>query len=358
LTKDKQTLIILSPGFPASEEDTTCLPAQQLFVQTLKKKFPSLNIIVIAFEYPFSRSEYMWNKIKVISFNGWKKSRIVKLFLWRDINKTLKKIKDENNIIGLLSFWYGQCAFIGKKFGKKYSIKHYCWIFGQDAKKNNRYVTYIKPQADELIALSDFIQSEFKKNHSVTPPHIIPLGIGQNKFSTGSIKRDIDLLGAGSLIPLKQYEISIEVAAELKKSKPDIHALVCGRGPEKNKLQLLINKLGVNENVTLTGELPHEEVLQLMKRTKIFLHPSSYEGFGVVCLEALSAGAHVISFIQPMKQKIDHWHIIKTKKEMVDKANEILKNEKTDHQPVIPYSMNDTVRSIMKLFNYKEAATS
>jgi len=45
--KDKQTLIILSPGFAANEEDTTCLPAQQSFILTLKKNFPSLNIIVI-----------------------------------------------------------------------------------------------------------------------------------------------------------------------------------------------------------------------------------------------------------------------------------------------------------------------
>src|ERR1700730_7170372 len=98
--KDKQTLIILSPGFPKNEEDSTCLPAQQAFVLALKKNFPLLKIIVIAFEYPFSRSVYLWNGIEVISFNGWKKRKISKLLLWRDIKKSLKKIKNENNLIG------------------------------------------------------------------------------------------------------------------------------------------------------------------------------------------------------------------------------------------------------------------
>ena len=55
-----------------------------------------------------------------------------------------------------------------------------------------------------------------------------------------------------------------------------------------------------------------------MQRTKIFLHTSSYEGFSGACLEALYAGAHVISFCEPMKQKIDHWHIVKDEKEMLD----------------------------------------
>ena len=68
------------------------------------------------------------------------------------------------------------------------------------------------------------------------------------------------------------------------------------------------------------------EILQLMKRAKIFLHTSSYEGFSTVCLEALYAGCHVISFIKPMEHDIGHWHIVQSKEEMVKKAMEILGN--------------------------------
>ena len=79
-----------------------------------------------------------------------------------------------------------------------------------------------------------------------------------------------------------------------------VKAVLIGEGPERMKLQSLITALGLQSNISLTGELSHPEVLQWMQRTKIFLHPSSYEGFGVVCIEALHAGAHVISFVKPM----------------------------------------------------------
>jgi len=49
--------------------------------------------------------------------------------------------------------------------------------------------------------------------------------------------------------------------------------------------------------------LAHPELLEWMQRGKVFLHPSSYEGFGIVCIEALCSGAEVISFVKTYEQK-------------------------------------------------------
>ncbi len=65
-----KTLIILTPGFPKNEEDTTCVPPQQIFVKALKEAAPGLNIIVLTFQYPFYSKEYLWNGINVISFGN------------------------------------------------------------------------------------------------------------------------------------------------------------------------------------------------------------------------------------------------------------------------------------------------
>jgi len=100
----------------------------------------------------------------------------------------------------------------------------------------------------------------------------------------------------------------------------------------------------------LTGERKHIEVLQLMLQSKIFLHTSSYEGFSTVCLEALYAGAHVISFIQAMHHLIDHWHIVASKDEMVNKILHLINDPLTDHSPVLAYSIDDSAKEIMNLF--------
>lgn len=349
---DTATLIILTPGFPENEADSTCLPLQQSFVKMLKESRPQLNVIIVSFQYPFHRSAYTWHNIPVISFGGKNKGGLSRLLLWRKVNRKLEEIRKENNIMGILSFWCGECSLTGKRFAGKYDIKHFCWLLGQDAKKENKYVTRMQPLPGELLALSDFIRQEFEKNHGIKPEYVIPPGIDVRQFGNTVLQKDIDILGAGSLITLKQYDIFLEIINDLKKNLPGIKAMLCGEGPEKEKLELLIGRLELQDNVTLAGELPHNELLQMMQRAKIFLHTSLYEGFGVVCLEALYGGAHVISFCRAMNEEIKNWHIIKTKDEMTQKAFQMLQPTQTIYTPVLFKSIADTVREIMQLFGH------
>src|SRR5215831_16438504 len=116
----KNTLIILSPGFPESETDSTCLPMQQQFVRTLKEMHPQFEIIVLTFQYPYHQQEYKWFDIKVIPFGGRNRGGLQKLLLRKKINSTVRKLYRKRKIVGLLSFWYNECAFLGKKFGDKF----------------------------------------------------------------------------------------------------------------------------------------------------------------------------------------------------------------------------------------------
>ncbi len=347
---DKQTLIILSPGFPRDEADTSCLPAHQAFIRALNENFPLLNICILSFTYPFFSSSYHWYGNTVTSFNGTKKGKVARLILWRRVWKRLNTLKKENNIIGLFSFWLGECAVVGKYFGKKNGIKHYCWVTGQDAKKGNKYVKLFHPKKEELVAMSDFLTKEFYKNYGIEPLKVIPNGIYSTSFPKQTAEKDIDILAAGSLIPLKQYDIFIEVIDALSKKINPLRTMLCGKGPEEMQLKKMIDDFGLQNIISLTGEKPHAEILKLMLRAKIFLHTSCYEGFSTVCLEALYAGCRVISFIQPMQHDIAHWHIVQTKEDMIEKAAGLLQNLKTEYSSVLVYSMDDTAKAVMQLF--------
>ncbi len=344
-----RTLIILTPGFASSENDSTCLPPQQVFVKALKENYPSLNIIILAFQYPYRKDDYLWHGARIISFNGINKRGIGKLILWLKVWRMLKKLKRENNIAGILNFWMGECALAGTYFGKRKKIKHFTWILGQDAKKGNRYFSLVKPKGSELIALSDFIAEEVYKNYKVKVEHIIPVGIDISMFDEKS-ERNIDILGAGSLIPLKQYDVFIRLIKKLTAHFPNIKAMICGKGEEQEHLQKLIDDLGLQNNVVLKGEVSHEDVIHLMQRSKIFLHTSSYEGFGAVCAEALYAGCHVISFCKPMQQEIDQWHITNSESEMEETALHILQNDETKYSPVLLYPADEIAKKMMSLF--------
>ena len=350
MNKENKTLIILSPGFPANEADSTCLPFPQLFVKTLKRSDPSLNIIVLAFQYPFIASEYIWHCVTVISFNGRNKGNISRLLLWKTVWERLNRLMKENNVLGILNFWLGECALIGKYAAKKYHVKNFTWLLGQDAKKNNRYFSLIKPKSENLIALSDFLAEEFYRNYRVMPANIIPPGIDTTIFHIQKTGRDIDILGAGSLIPLKQYDIFIQVVAAIAKSRPAIKAIICGKGPEQEKLQQMIERKKLSENIQLIGEIDHEQVLYHMQRSKVFLHPSSYEGFGIVIPEALFAGAYVVSFCKPMNVVFKNHYVVVSELELKNKVMELLGENNLHHEQVITFPMEETCRKILLLY--------
>jgi glycosyltransferase involved in cell wall biosynthesis len=352
------TLVILSPGFPANEADSTCVPAQQVFVKNLKQNFPQLNIIVLTFQYPYYRSEYLWNDVTVIAFGGRNMGNVFRLFNWIRVWHKLRQLKNQYNIIGILSFWMGECALIGNRFAKKNKMRYYCWILGQDAKPGNKYFKYIRPQAGELIALSDFIAAEFDKNYAVMPGQVIPPGVDPAMFGAPVNERYTDILAAGSLIPLKQYHLLVNIVSILRYSFPGINATICGDGPELERLKTMVKDLDLENNVTLSGELPHADVLKLMQRTKVFVHTSAYEGFGVVCLEALYAGAQVVSFVRPMEIAIKNWHFAYMQDDMVDIIKDLLDDTSPSNNPVAPYLVKDSNTAMMMLFGYNEAAIS
>jgi len=349
---ERKTLVILSPGFPENEGDSTCIPVQQVFVRALKQAYPKLNIIIVAFEYPFKRSSYIWNNVPVIALGGKNRSRIYRWANWVRVWQTLTKLNKQHQIIGLLSLWFDECAFIGHNFARQHRLKHFSWMLGQDARPGNRYFKWIKPDGASLIALSDFVAQQVFNNYGVLPGNTITLGVDTSLFEPGDHhERDIDILGAGSLIPLKRYDIFIEVIKFIKEFIPGVKAVVCGKGPEKENLQTLIKQNKLENNITLRDEVPHNEVLSLMQRAKVFLHTSSYEGFAAVFLEALYAGAQVVSFVKPMNVEIDHYHKVNDMVEMCHKLLDIFDEPDPDHEPVLAYPIQNVASSIMQLYN-------
>lgn len=348
--KTEGTLIILTPGFAASEEDSTCLPMQQSLVQTFGEIYPQVKIVICSFQYPYCTKTYNWHGATVYSFNGKNRGGLQRLWLRQRILRRLNKIRRREKIIGLLSFWYNECAAVGKLFAAKYNIPHRCWLLGQDARVGNRYPFSHPMPPNELVALSDFMQEEFERNYAVRPLHVITPAINPLRFLLQNEQKYIDLLAAGSLIPLKRYELFVEVVALVKKTRPDVKAVLIGEGPERKRIETLIHQHGLEANIQLKGLLPHKEVVKLMQQAKIFLHPSSFEGFGVVCLEALFGGAQVISFVKPMKREIPCWYFVQSVEEMAEKARQILQNPDSVYEGKLVFSMNETAQKIKELF--------
>ena len=343
-------LVILMPGFPKDEADSSCLPFPQLFVKNLAAQNPALNIIVLAFQYPHSLQPYHWHNVTVYPFNGRNKGKLNRLLVWNAVWVKLKQIKREHKLVGILSFWLGECALIGKYAFKKFAVKHFTWLQGQDARQNNRFVQLIKPEAENIIALSDSLSDELYNNYGIRPGIVIPSGIDETMFDALPGTRTIDIMGAGSLIPLKRYDMFIRIISKLADRFPGLNCIICGDGPERERMQRLINENGLVNNIRLTGSLPHRSVLALMQSSGIFLHTSSYEGFSTVCNEALYAGATVVTFCKPMHVDFKQQHIVSSEYEMENLLCKLLEEKKEVYERVLTYSMKNTCKQVLDLY--------
>ncbi|MGV3504799.1 MAG: glycosyltransferase family 4 protein [Adhaeribacter sp.] len=346
----RPALVLLTPGFAHGEEDTTCIPVMQFFVKSLKQQYPDLEVIVLAFQYPFASEEYLFHGVRVLSFNGRNRRKFFRLFLWVKVAWRLFGLHRRFRILGLLSFWMGECALVGSLFARCLPLKHVTWMLGQDARAGNPFFPLIRPRGADLVVLSDAMAREVHRHYGLLPGHMIPFGVDVSVFPEGGQRRTIDILGVGSLIPLKRFDLFVEVIRRLQDKFPGLKAVLCGKGPEKDRLLQLIDRAGLQQMIQVLDEVPHDRVLTLMQQSRVLVHPSAYEGFAAVFAEALYAGAHVVSFCQPLHRPIPHWHIAGNVEEMTAQLELLLKNRDLSHESVLPFTIEGACQEIMRLF--------
>lgn len=109
-------------------------------------------------------------------------------------------------------------------------------------------------------------------------------------------KEKSDVIFVGRLVSYKNIDILIKSIKLVKEKNPEIKSLIIGDGPEKKTLETLTQKLNLEKNIKFLGFLEnHDDVYALMKSSKVFVLPSTREGFGIVVIEANACGIPVIT---------------------------------------------------------------
>lgn len=104
-----------------------------------------------------------------------------------------------------------------------------------------------------------------------------------------------DITFAGRLIKEKNVDLLIKAVALLKADFPYIRCCIVGDGPEKAALVELAKRTGVYENVEFAGFQEYGALIGKIKASKVFVLPSSREGFGIVVIEAFACGVPVVT---------------------------------------------------------------
>ena len=109
-----------------------------------------------------------------------------------------------------------------------------------------------------------------------------------------------DIIFAGRLIKEKHADLLIQAVALLQEKNPDIHLVVIGEGPEyDNIIRMKENKHRFTHTHIYRFFRDHDDLIAQLKSSKVFVLPSTREGFGITALEALACGLPVVTIDHP-----------------------------------------------------------
>lgn len=106
----------------------------------------------------------------------------------------------------------------------------------------------------------------------------------------------VQLVWAGRFLPLKHPEFVIRLAEELRNCHYEFHIHLVGGGGMEEELREEIRKRRLQNEITMYGFLPPDEVRKIMERSHIHLFTSNQlEGWGAVVNEAMNSGCAVVA---------------------------------------------------------------
>jgi len=110
----------------------------------------------------------------------------------------------------------------------------------------------------------------------------------------GLDENSVVFIFVGRLIPVKNLPFVLEGFYEVLKENSKVHLLIVGAGPKKKSLVKFVEGKGMNKNVTFTGNIERDEIVNYYSAADVLIMTSKYESFPLVVLEAMSCSLPLI----------------------------------------------------------------
>lgn len=104
------------------------------------------------------------------------------------------------------------------------------------------------------------------------------------------------LAQVGRFLPVKAQDLTLRLFQKFLELQPGSHLVLAGDGPLRNRLQVLAQRLGVQDRVRWTGFRSPNLVYAC---ADVVVFPSRWEGLGLVPIEAMMLGLPVVSSALP-----------------------------------------------------------
>ena len=151
------------------------------------------------------------------------------------------------------------------------------------------------------ISVSVMTANRFRTCFKKSVTSVIPVGIDISHIrSIPPSTEKSDIIFVGRLIKEKNGALLVRAFYSLSTQYKNIRLVIIGDGPEREVITALIHDFSLNDQVTFMGFIDeYDDLIARFKSSKIFVLPSTREGFGISALEALACGIPVVTVDYP-----------------------------------------------------------
>lgn len=232
--------------------------------------------------------------------------------------------------------------YYAKKYGIKTRIAHSHNIGFQTHSKGqlllaNAFKPLLKKYATDYFACSQDAGKWLFGNASVT---VVYNAVDLNRFWYNEVKgekireqyglKDTFVVGhVGRFSPQKNHEFLLQIFSGIAKKRNDARLLLVGEGELQSKLEEQAKSLGVIDKVIFAGF--HSNAEDYLSAMDVFVFPSSYEGLGLVLIEAQANGLPCFTSqgVVPQEAKVsEQLEYISLNKSPKEWAEQILHSDK------------------------------
>ncbi len=238
---------------------------------------------------------------------SWTKRFLFLRFMRAMRRETLQVIKREQPIAVHIHWWVPGGLAVGSAIARR-RVPYILTTHGSDVTLLDKF-TWLRPIARSLFrraaaatAVSEYLKARLQVVAGVDAI-VLPMPYDDKKFrplpmpAPGTTPR---VTCIGRFIERKGHTYLLDAVALLKARGKSVELELVGDGPLRDSLQAQVRRLDIEDVVRWTGNIPHRDIPEVIRKCHIVVMPSvrdwkgEVEGLGMVLVEASACGRPVI----------------------------------------------------------------
>ncbi|MFC1626995.1 glycosyltransferase family 4 protein [Patescibacteria group bacterium] len=253
--------------------------------------------------------------VKIISSSSKKiPATIISVFtrIYYLFSSFFQALKTDFDILEASNFVSYLPAFFAAKLKRKKAIAWFPDILNKDWFQFGKFVGLsgfilekisLRLSWDHVIALSRSTKNKLiKAGIDKTKVTVVHGGIDPQEFNIKPPKKftSFTIICVARLVRTKQIQDLITAFQKIKQAQ----LLIIGQGPLEKELKQLAKNLNLQNQIKFQKNLTRQQLIRTLCKSHLFCLPSTVEGFGLVTIEAMSAGLPVVVTDIPTNQEI------------------------------------------------------